>query len=222
MRKLFDHGKLLICTVGRNKGEQLMVAAKAVGARGGTIILGRSKQDNRLLKALSLDDVTQDVVFILMRDESEMVFDAIVNTAAKHAGQINDTAMLLDVPGFFAQVMDNQIHAKSKGAKMESAYQLITVIVNSGHGDDVMEAARKAGARGGTILSARGTGSAADVKFFGITIVPEKELVLIAGQSETVDAILAAIDTVPVFSQPGGGIAYCMNIEKFVHLGPKQ
>ena len=62
---------------------------------------------------------------------------------------------------------------------MPSGYKLITVIVNSGYADDVMAVAKKAGASGGTILGARGTGTEEDVKFFGITLVPEKEILLI-------------------------------------------
>ncbi|MDR2727236.1 MAG: P-II family nitrogen regulator [Deltaproteobacteria bacterium] len=223
MKQLSDYGKLLMCTVGRNKGDKLMAVAKAAGARGGTVMLGRSKQGNRLLKALSLDDVLQDVVLTLVRAECKAVFEAIVDLAAKAPAQFGGTAMLLDVPTFLAHtVADNQINAHGTGTKMESGHQLITVIVNSGYGDDVMEVARKAGAHGGTIMSARGTGTAEDVKFFAITIVPEKEILLIVSQTGAVGAILDAIGTVPVFSQPGGGIAYCMNIEQFVHLGPKQ
>lgn len=56
---------------------------------------------------------------------------------------------------------------------------LIIAIVNKGFSDLVMEAARKAGARGGSILNARGTGNKEIEKFYGIVIHPDKEMVLI-------------------------------------------
>lgn len=222
MKTLFNCGKLLVCMIGRNRGDQLVAVTKSAGARGGTIILGRSRGDNRLLQALSLADVMQDIVFTLMRDESEAVFDAVVQAARKNPGKLGGQAMLLDVACVLNRVVQgDEENQDNKGVRMESGYQLVTVIVNSGYGDDVMEAARKAGANGGTILSARGTGTEEDVKFFGITLVPEKDMLLIATESSRVDKILEAIGKVSKLNEPGGGIVYCMNIEKFVHLGSK-
>ncbi len=71
---------------------------------------------------------------------------------------------------------------------MESGYTLITVIVNSGYAEAVMAAARSGGASGGSILNARGTGTEEDVKFFGITLVPEKEMLLICDAEKPVPA----------------------------------
>ena len=61
---------------------------------------------------------------------------------------------------------------------MERAFELIVAIVNRGFSDLVMDAARKAGASGGTILHGRGTGVHEAAQFFGVAIQPEKELVL--------------------------------------------
>ena len=61
---------------------------------------------------------------------------------------------------------------------------LITVILNSGYADDAMAAARKAGAGGGTVIKARGTAKEGDESFFGVQIVPEKEMLLIVVDHE--------------------------------------
>ena len=82
-----------------------------------------------------------------------------------------------------------------------------------------MHAARKAGAGGGTIINARGTGREEDVKFFGITIVPEKELVLILAEQEKAPRILEAIRATPCLTERGMGIAFCIGVERFVSLG---
>ena len=102
---------------------------------------------------------------------------------------------------------------------METGHTLLTVIVNNGYADDVMAKARKAGARGGTILTSRGTASEADVKFFGITLVPEKEMLMIVAEKNSVAPILAAIREVPTLAEPGGGIAYSIPVEQFILLG---
>jgi nitrogen regulatory protein PII len=98
-------------------------------------------------------------------------------------------------------------------------HTLITCIVNHGLADEVMMAARKAGATGGTILSARGTGTEEDVKFFGYTLVPEKDMLLILVGSGLTGTVLEAIKAVPALSEPGVGIAFCTDVERFVTFG---
>lgn len=226
MLEFTGYTKLLICTVGRGKGEQLMQVCKSCGARGGTIMLGRGSKNSRILQALSLADVSQDVVFTLMRDECHDILNAIIGAASAAPGKFGGTAMLLDVASTISRAGSGQAVGEQQnqhtGDVMESSgYQLITIIVNSGFGDDVMEAARQAGANGGTIMSARGTGTEDDVKFFGITLVPEKDMLLIACEDSKIQSVMQAISEVPSLNQIGGGIAYTMNIEQFTKLGSK-
>lgn len=82
-----------------------------------------------------------------------------------------------------------------------------------------MHAARKAGAGGGTIINARGTGREEDVKFFGITIVPEKELVLILAEQEKAPRILEAIRATPLPDRTRHGIAFCIGRGTFRFSG---
>ena len=224
---IFQSGKLLISLVGRNKGDALVDVAKAAGARGGTIAVGRAVVDNRLLQMLSLADMLQDVVFNLLRDEAEAVAEAIRNAYRNPSGKISGLAIMLDVSDMLIRVhpQDHNEHNPGQNAPdprsepMNSGHTLLTVIVNHGYADDVMAEARKAGASGGTILNARGTGREEDVKFFGITLVPEKEMLMIVAENNKADAILEAIRKIPNLTEPGGGIVYAMNVEKFIVLG---
>ena len=61
----------------------------------------------------------------------------------------------------------------------EEKHEVIVVIVNEGHSDKVMDAARDAGARGGTICHARGSGTKDMEKRYGIVITPQKEMLYI-------------------------------------------
>ena len=97
--------------------------------------------------------------------------------------------------------------------------QLISVIVTRGYADDVMAVARKAGANGGSIIHARGTGKKQDEKFFGITIVPEKEQLLIAANNEKAEQIKDAIKGMEILYKPGMGILFALPIEEYVNLG---
>ncbi len=216
--------KMLICLVGRRRGEKLVAAAKKVGARGGTIGLGKSTGSNRWLQALSLADIQVDVMYILLGREKEAVLKAIKDEADADPRKLQGIGMVLNVPEMLVRApagsgADQPEQDKARSEPMESGYKLINVIVNSGYGDDVMSAARKAGATGGTILNAKGTGTEDDVKFFGITLVPEKEMLMIVAEAAKVDAIVKAIGCVPTLCEPGGGIIYTQNVEEFIQLG---
>ncbi len=219
---VFRPAKLLICFLDRHRGEYLIKVAKAAGARGGTIAPGRALAESRLLQMLSLADVDQDVVFTVMGPETDQVLAALRDTAAREPKKLGGLALLLDVSGMLFRVPGREqpvICESEKG--MESGYKLITVIVNHGYADDVMAAARKAGAKGGTILTARGTGTEEDVKFFGISLVPEKDMLMIVAEARAVPAILEAVEGVPHITQPGGGVVFHMNVERFLPLGLK-
>ena len=72
-------------------------------------------------------------------------------------------------------------------------HDLILTIVNRGFADEVMSAAKAAGAFGGTVVNARGTGTHELQHFFGAIIQPEKELVLILTEREKRNSIMEAI-----------------------------
>jgi nitrogen regulatory protein PII len=218
---LVKPAKMLICFMGRHRGERLVAAAKTAGARGGTLALGQSLGCSRLLQALSLGDVQQDVVFTVTGDEGPAVLAAVKAAAARDPKKLAGTAVVVDVPELFIRASGAPADPaeQKRSEPMESGYKLITVIVNTGYGDDVMAAARKAGATGGTIINARGTGTEEDVKFFGITLVPEKEMLLIVANKDRVEPIARAIATVPTLAEPGGGIIFSTNVEEFIILG---
>ncbi|MCL2154289.1 MAG: P-II family nitrogen regulator [Leptospirales bacterium] len=99
---------------------------------------------------------------------------------------------------------------------MESNNTLITFIVNHGDAYDVMETAREAGAKGGTIVNAHGTGKEGDVEFFGIKLMSEKEMLLIVAEKDLAQKILNAVKDLPLFKRPGGGIIYTTDVNRFI------
>lgn len=89
---------------------------------------------------------------------------------------------------------EGQEELATEGAKMKEAkYSLITVIAEKGCSDMVMDAAREVGARGGTVVHAKGTGREEDAKFFGVSISPEKEMIYIATRKSDRPEIMRAI-----------------------------
>ena len=71
--------------------------------------------------------------------------------------------------------------------------ELIVSICAKGHSDEIMDAARQAGARGGTIVKAKGTAAAGTDKFFGMAIPDEKEITYIVAKKDQRSTIMKAI-----------------------------
>ena len=97
---------------------------------------------------------------------------------------------------------------------MEISDIQITFIVNHGDAHDVMTVARGAGAKGGTILDARGTGREGDVKFFGMNLMSEKEMLVVVAEKDLAKKILEAVKDLPVFKPNGGGIVYTCGVSR--------
>lgn len=97
-------------------------------------------------------------------------------------------------------------------------HEVIICIVNSGFSENVMDAARELGARGGTVIRGRGTANAEAETLYGIAIQPEKEIVMILVDSSIKDAILHALYKSVGLKTPGQGIAFSMPVEDVVGL----
>ncbi len=67
---------------------------------------------------------------------------------------------------------------------MDSEYSMIMAITNRGYSEEIMNAARPLGASGGTVFHSRRVGSEEAMKFWGISVQPEREIVLIIAQKE--------------------------------------
>jgi len=92
---------------------------------------------------------------------------------------------------------------------------LIVSIVRKGWGSTVLEASVKAGARGGTVLLGRGAGINEQEKIFGMSIEPEKEVVLTLTYSD-VDTILEEIVRAADLNETGRGIAFVVPVDRVV------
>ena len=93
---------------------------------------------------------------------------------------------------------------------------LIVSIVRKGWGSTVLEASVKAGARGGTVLFGRGAGINEQEKIFGMSIEPEKEIVLTVVYPDLVDAVLDEVVRAAELNSTGKGIAFVVPVDNIV------
>ncbi len=102
--------------------------------------------------------------------------------------------------------------------KLSHDHKLIITIIKKGRAEKIIEAARTAGARGGTIMHGRGVGVHEHKKILGIPIEPEKEIVLTLIHEDKVDVVLKAIVEAGNLNKPGTGIGFVLDVEKVVGI----
>ncbi len=218
----FLPAKLLVIFADCGCGMAVVDASKEGGARGGTRLHGRCLAEDGCSCGSCPDCVDQDIILILTQDETESVITAVVEGTLKNPRCRAGAAIVLDVPKTLLRANQTASHEPLlhtiEGKDMKSGYTMICSIINYGQAEELMAVARQAGARGGTILGARGTGTEEDVKFFGISLTPEKEFLVIISENAATDGILEALSSQPVFSEPGGGIVFTTSIERYISL----
>ena len=94
--------------------------------------------------------------------------------------------------------------------------ELIVVIVEKDMSGEVIDAAKQGGADGATVMYGRVSGIHENARFFGITIEPEKEIVLILVDAAIRNAVLCSIQKKIEIDRPGMGIAFVLDVAKVI------
>ena len=218
--------KLILVNVPHGKSELVSKAAVQAGSFGGTVTMGRGISPNPVLSALGFGDSTRDLVIILATEKDyRPIFGSVVAACQKerkafgHIIALDADGMTKSGAAFGTDGTGGFTMEHTQETSGQGSLSLITVVLNKGYADDAMAAARKAGAGGGTVINARGTAREDDAKFFGVHIVPEKEMLMIVVPQEKRDAVLEAIRTLPCLTEPGSGIAFSAPVGDFSQLG---
>ncbi|NLW17702.1 MAG: P-II family nitrogen regulator [Firmicutes bacterium] len=97
-------------------------------------------------------------------------------------------------------------------------HDLIVTIVKRGYAERIVKASKQAGAEGATILYGRGTGIHEQKKLLGISIEPEKDIILTVIAKEKTEKVLAAINEAGELDKPATGIAFVVELSKVVGI----
>ena len=89
---------------------------------------------------------------------------------------------------------DGQTYIKGEESTLKNTdKELIMIICNQGYSDQVMDAARAVGARGGTVIHAQGTGQKKSEKFLEVSLATEKDVIYVVVKKEKKNDIMQAI-----------------------------
>ncbi|HBV67115.1 MAG TPA: hypothetical protein DEF04_02225 [Clostridiales bacterium] len=222
--------KLLIAIIDRGKGEKLTEFFRENKVVYNLIALGKGTAKSELLDYLGLGQTEKDIVISVMYEESVQNIMGILKDKIHLKEPGNGVAFTIPI----GSVDSNQaleyicfLSDDERGGKMEERinekieerndeykeFDLIITIVNRGFDDVVMDAARESGATGGTVLHARGAGIHEAEKFFGISIQPEKDVILILARREDKKQIMHAIRNEVGLNKEGRGLSFSMPVE---------
>ena len=126
------------------------------------------------------------------------------------------------VESIFSLVNDIESEEESGGGNMAEEGRdscMILTIVNQGSSDDVMKAARPAGATGGTVFHSRRLGNETATKLLGISIQEEREVVLILARNSRKKEIMEAINASCGISSDAQGIVFSVPIADIEGIG---
>lgn len=142
--------------------------------------------------------------------EMALIFSAVTEENWEKIRKDLRTRFRIDIPGtgiaftvplsgiggrrellFLTDSQDLQLEEES--ALKDTTHELLVVISNQGYNEMVMEAAREAGAGGGTVIHAQGTGTSRAERFLGISLASEKDMVFIVTKTEKKKEIMQAV-----------------------------
>ncbi len=202
--------ELIYVVVSNGLGSKVIKEAKRSGITGATVMLGRGTVKTPSLGYLGLGDVRRELVLMVSgRDTARAAIEALHEKFRfdKPGHGIAFATAVCEVTG--TSSCSSCITGERGG---DTVYNVITIIVDKGKAEDVIDAAVKAGSKGGTIVNARGSGMHETSKLFSMSIEPEKEIVLIISERKGTEAIIDSIRKDLKIEEPGNGIIYVQQV----------
>ena len=163
------------------------------------ITLGKGTANSEMLDYFGLEDSEKAVIFGVVTDSVWLTLKKGLQSKLQidtPGTGIAFTIPLSSIGGKRELLFLTENQAYEKGAESTltgCTHDLLLVIANQGYSELVMEAARSAGAAGGTIIHAKGTGMEQAEKFLGVSLASEKEMIFIITKTEEKNQIMQAV-----------------------------
>ncbi len=228
--KVTERLYFLITVVNSGQASAIVKNLTDQGVSAAYVCHGNGTASSDLYNVFGLSNQEKQVIFAPIRYSSYPEIKEALEQRYEASKYAKGVSMLLAVEAligkaaykFLANQRDGNEAPKEvppmEEIKAKENYEAIFAIVNNGYADLVMEAAKGAGARGGTVLNAHGTGNKEMEKFFGIVITPEKQIVMILVPKTIKDSVLTAIYNMAGLATKGQGIAFAVSASDVIGL----
>ena len=207
LEEVFDSMDIPMCFQFRGKGTAPSEIMDIFGLRGTT----------RLLTGAFLAKTQVKPLFETMNKQLSF---------RHRGGGIAITVPMIGMQSYVLDLLDNESHDESEtflkgdetAMKEKSAYALIWVSVAGGYSDDVVDAARKAGAKGGTVMKGRRRSSERVRHHFGISMQEEQDFVMIVVPREKKNDTMSAIMDACGLQTKAHGVVWALPIDEVMGL----
>jgi nitrogen regulatory protein PII len=196
------------------------------------ITKGRGTARTEILDLLGIGSGDKAVVLCL---EQEVLVPVLLKEVRKKLGFHNPgagIAFTIPISGIntpLLRVFKESIHQNEKIAlekeramaaetKTEITNDLIVAVINHGYSEEFMTVVREAGATGGTVLNARGLSHEGPVKFFGVSVQDEKEIVIILTNREKKVPIMEAASKTCGLASRAEGLIFSLPVDSVLGL----
>lgn len=216
--------RLLVTIVERSHGKNMQKLYSENGVEWHYQSTGLGTASSELLDVLGFGTSERDVVFSFAEENRirKLLFD--LNNELRETVTAKGIVFSISLTGLnslVATILLQKEKYMEEGVVLmqeKSNNSLILVAVNQGHTDRVMETAKKAGARGGTILRAHFSGPEESKQFYGITLQAEKEIIVILTTNQTRNLIMETINKEHGINSEAGAMICSMAVEQVVRL----
>jgi len=214
---------MVIAIVDRGKGEKITSLYRKEGVAFHLIVLGHGTARTEMLNVLGLGETKKDTIFAFVPEgRVSPLLDLLADRMKmRYPGKGIAFAVPLGSMGgrmYRALTVREGESEEKEDSNMAGKYEMIIALIQRGHTDLVMEAARQEGATGGTVLSARGVGGAEIEQFLGITIQPEMEMVMMIVHSDKRQGVMRAIARDAGLSSPAQGLVLSLPVTDAIGL----
>lgn len=206
------HLEMLVVIVEHNKASKVLHLADEKGVTATVAMLGRGTASRTIFDYLGLNDKKKAVLMLFGKTEEIMGLADYLVEKLEMDKPNHGIAYIESAFNVFGT--EDNSNGSENIKRGENMYNAIYTIVEKGNADDVIEAAQKAGSRGGTVMHARGSGSEEARKVFNMLIEPEKEIVLIISEEEKTKDIVESIRKETQIEEEGKGIIFVTNVEQ--------
>lgn len=194
--------RCLFAIVDRGKGETVAAELRRRRILVQFVLLGHGTAGAEIMDLLGLDEPEKDVVLALVPGPASGGVLAALTERLELYRPGRGIAFTIDLCSISAlahhriaaaEAAHTPFHKEDVPMRQGTLHELIVVIAEHGFAADVMDTARAAGARGGTVVRGRSLSSEEAQKFLKITIQPEKDVVLILVPAEGRQPVMKAI-----------------------------
>ena len=194
-------GKLYLMTtiINRKQIKKYMGLYQEEGLLVTFITLGSGTASGAMLDYLGLEATEKAVIFTVLEESNWKKTQKDLRQRFRIDAPGEGVAFIVPLSSIGGKkalqflTADQEYQKEEESALKDTVYELIMIIANQGNIELVMDAARSAGAYGGTVLHAKGTGTEQAERFMGVSLAAEKEMIFIVAKKEQKNEIMTAV-----------------------------